>query len=74
MVDITLRDNVSVSDAAKYLDMYPQALRNALQQKRAPFGFAALGAGGRWTYYISGPALEHFKKYGAVMYGEEESA
>lgn len=74
MENISERDNVSIIEAAAYLKMHPQALRNALQQKRAPFGFAILGEGGRWSYYISGKALEHYKQYGAVIAGKEESA
>lgn len=51
--------NVPILQAAEILDVRPEMLRLALQQKRVRFGFAVKGEG-RYTYHISGKKLAEY--------------
>lgn len=51
---------LTVTEAAKQMEVSAQFLRMALQDKRFSFGAAVKGKGGRWSYYING---ERFKEY-----------
>lgn len=59
---IRLYDNVPVSVAAAYLGCGPVIVQNALQQRRAPYGYAVENQEkGTWRYQISPGALVRFK-------------
>ena len=63
---------VPVYLAAAKLQMSPQKLRQALQQKRAPFGFAVWSEKS-WTYHICGAQLKAYlgiKKESSAATGE----
>lgn len=49
-----------ISEAAKKLEMSPQTLRLALQQRLMPFGVAVRTSENRFTYYINKKALEKY--------------
>lgn len=49
-----------VEDAAKRLQMNPQTLRLALQQRLFPFGVAVKTSNNRYTYWISETRLQKF--------------
>lgn len=60
--------NVSVEQVAKLLGKSPLFVRMALQQGRAPFGFAVETKPGRWSYHISPKKLDEY-----IGKGEEEN-
>jgi transcriptional regulator with XRE-family HTH domain len=45
--------NVSIEHAAKLLGKSKQFVRVSLQRGIAPFGFAVMGTGKKWSYHIS---------------------
>ena len=49
-----------VETAAKRLNMSPQTLRLALQQRVFPFGVAVKTSNNRYTYWISETRLQKF--------------
>lgn len=51
-----------VSDAARLLEMNPQILRLALQQKKFSFGVAIRTSPNRYTYYINERLLDQYLK------------
>ena len=51
-----------VSDAARLLEMNPQTLRLALQQKKFSFGVAIRTSPNRYTYYINERLLDQYLK------------
>ena len=53
-------DLMLVEDAAKRLQMNPQTLRLALQQKLFPFGVAVKTSENRYTYKIFENRLERY--------------
>ena len=55
---------ITVKDAARQLDVNPQFLRMALQDRRLDFGAAVRGKGGRWSYYISEARFKEYIKKG----------
>lgn len=59
--------NVPILQAAEILDVRPEMLRFALQQKRVRFGFAVEGAGGRYSYHISGKKLAEYAGGGETV-------
>ncbi len=60
--EILAMDNVPPRTAAKYLNMGAVAMYYALQQGVAPFGFATLNPGGKYTYHISPGLLVAYKR------------
>jgi hypothetical protein len=59
---IAAMDNVTPEIAAKYLGTNARIIRQLVRAERVPFGSAVKLK--RYVYYISGPALVHFKRYG----------
>lgn len=53
--------NVPVDVACRYLGTSSPTLYYALQDERAPFGFAVKSPNGGWTYNISPGALVKYK-------------
>ena len=61
--EILQMKNVTPVAAGIYLGMNQQTIRYALQQNRAPFGFAVQNPNnGRWRYHISPAALVNYKE------------
>ncbi len=60
--EILAMDNVPPRTAAKYLGMGALAMYYTLQQGVAPFGFATLNPGGKYTYHISPGLLVAYKR------------
>jgi len=60
--EILAMNNVPPKLAAKYLGMGALAMYYALQQGVAPFGFATLNPGGKYTYHISPGLLVAYKR------------
>ena len=54
--------NVPVEMACKYIGWSSPTLYRALQEGRAPFGFAVKCAGGSWAYNISPGLLIKYKQ------------
>lgn len=55
-------DNVPVNVAAQYLDSGPGSVQRALQQNRAPYGYAVQNEEkGTWRYQISPGLLIKFQ-------------
>lgn len=59
--EISGYDNVPVALAAKYIGWSSPTLYRALQEGRAPFGFAVESNGGSWSYNISPGLLIRYK-------------
>ena len=59
--------NVPVTVAATYIGASTATLYEALQDERAPFGFAVRREG-QWAYNISPGALVRYKREGLPMY------
>lgn len=60
--EILSYDNVPAYIAAKYIGWSTPTLYSALQQERAPFGFAVQNPeAGTWTYNISPGLLKNYK-------------
>lgn len=51
---------VSIEEAAQRMGKSPQFVRTALQQGRAPFGFAARTGKNRFNYFISRKQFEEY--------------
>ena len=60
-------NNVPVEVAARYIGASTATLYEALQDERAPFGFAVLRAS-NWSYNISPGGLIRYKREGLPMY------
>lgn len=61
-------DNVPIDVAAPYIGWSTPTLYAALQQERAPFGFAVQNEkGGGWVYNISPGGLVKYKREGAPI-------
>ena len=59
-IDVTLK-RMSPKDAAKFLGVSPQAVRLALMQNTAPYGYAWRGAGKKnISYHISPKKLKEY--------------
>lgn len=54
---------ISISEAAKLLNVSPLFLRMGLRQGKFPFGVAVLMK--RWTYYINDQKLNQYLKGGS---------
>lgn len=60
-------DNVPVEVAARYLGSSTATLYEALQDERAPFGYA-VHRNAQWAYHISPGALVRYKREGLPFY------
>lgn len=60
--EILAYDNVPVAVACAYINMSCPTMYRALQDERAPFGFASHNPDGQWTYNISPGALVKYKR------------
>lgn len=60
--EIRAWDNVPVELACRYIGWSSPTLYRALQEGRAPFGFAVLCKGGSWAYNISPGLLIKYKQ------------
>lgn len=60
--EILSMDNVPVTVACKYIGMSSATMYRALQEERAPFGFAVPNEEGQWVYNISPGALVRYKR------------
>ncbi len=56
----TALKNVPVEQAARLLGKSKQFVRVALQRGVAPFGFAVMGSGEKWSYHISPRKLTEY--------------
>lgn len=65
--DVLALDNVPVELAARYLGSSTATLYEALQDERAPFGWA-VRRNSHWSYHISPGALVRYKREGLPMY------
>lgn len=59
--EILRHNNVPVDLAARYIGWSAPTIYYALQEERAPFGFAVKSPRGGWTYNISPGALVKYK-------------
>ncbi|MEL4859793.1 hypothetical protein AAEU42_00925 [Pseudoflavonifractor phocaeensis] len=60
--EIRAFENVPVDLAARYIGWSTPTIYRALQEGRAPFGFAVKCAGGSWAYNISPGLLMKYKQ------------
>ena len=70
--EISEYDNVPFQLAARYLGTSDIIIRRALQQGRAPFGFAAESPSGTWAYNISPQGLINYKRGGMRFFSLQE--
>lgn len=57
---IKSRCKVSVKDAARQLNIPPQAVRILMRRKKLPIGIAEKITGERYTYYISQQLINNY--------------
>ena len=65
--EILQYDNVPIEVASRYLGSSTATLYEALQDERAPFGWA-VHRNAQWAYHISPGALVRYKREGLPLY------
>lgn len=65
--EILKYDNVPIEVASRYLGSSTATLYEALQDERAPFGWA-VRRNAQWAYHISPGALVRYKREGLPLY------